>query len=238
MAPVRETDSFYSEYVIFQKTVEAVNSFNSLYRVGRKGTKGGPSTHKQQDLNRAMLVFACAGLDVLVKRLVKAKLPRLIEADHGVNDRFKEYVKDGLRKSEKELLNTVALALIDQSPKQMLVREYIGTMTEDSLQSVPELQRVARASGLDAKSIFTTERMNRLKDAFIVRNQIIHEMDISIADGKGWGTGHRTRRQRVSRDMERHTKEILDLGQELLSAFKGRFNVLKIDVQKASPSTT
>jgi len=238
ISPIRETESFYPEYLTFQKTVEAVNSFNSLFKIRRKGAKGGPSTHAQQDLNRAMLVFACAGLDVLVKRLVKAKLSRLIEADKTVNEKFKEFVKRGLGKDDKALLNTIALALVDSNPKQMLVTEYIGTMTEDSLQSVPELQRVSNAAGLQTKVIFTNERMNRLKDAFIVRNQIIHEMDISITDGKGKGPGHRTRRQRISRDMEQHTKEILDLGQELLVAFKERFAVLKIDVQKATATST
>ena len=33
--------SFYPEFEILQKTVDAVNSFNSLYKVGRAGKRGG-----------------------------------------------------------------------------------------------------------------------------------------------------------------------------------------------------
>ena len=70
----KESSIFYDEYNILSKTVESVNSFNALYKAGRSGAKGGPSTHEQQDLYRAVLVFACAGLDVFVKQLVKNKL--------------------------------------------------------------------------------------------------------------------------------------------------------------------
>src|SRR5580692_11794145 len=75
-----KTDPFYSEYTVLSKTVDAVNSFHSLYTGLRVG-KSGPSTHEQQDLYRAMLVFACAGLDVFVKQLVKKKIPQLVDRD-------------------------------------------------------------------------------------------------------------------------------------------------------------
>jgi hypothetical protein len=231
---IREGENFYPEFVIFQKTVEAINSFNSLYKVGRQGKKGGPSTHAQQDLYRAMLVFACAGLDVLVKQLIKTKLVRLIDADKAAKEKFKDYIKNRMGKNEKEVLNVVALALVDQNPKEIFLKEYISSMTEDSLQSVPELMRVTTAACLDVKNIFTSDRVNRLKDAFHVRNQIIHEMDISVNDGTARTSGSRTRRQRVSRQMEAHTKQILDLAQEILSAFSNKFVTLKIDVDKAS----
>ncbi len=230
---IKEGEAFYLEYVIFQKTVEAVNGFHSLYRTARKGARGGPATHAQQDLSRAMLVFACAGLDVLVKQLVKTKLARLIEADKGVGERFKQFVRKGLERNEKEVLSTVALALIDQNPREVLLRDYIDSMTDDSLQSVEELHRVSSASGLEVTKIFSNDRRNRLRDAFIVRNQIIHEMDIMVETGASRTTGHRTRRQRQSPLMEKHTTEILDLGQELLLAFKGRYAALKIEVEKA-----
>ena len=158
---IKEGETFYFEYLIFQKTIEAVNSFHSLYKAQRAASKGGPATHAEQDLNRAMLVFACAGLDVLVKQLVKTKLPRLVEVDKAVTEKFKQYVKKGLEKNEKDILNTVALALIDQNPRAMLLREYIASMTEESLQSVEELHRVSSAAGLDLGRIFTNEKRVR-----------------------------------------------------------------------------
>lgn len=228
----KENSIFYDEYNILTKTAESVNSFNALYRAGRSGVKGGPSTHEQQDLYRAVLVFACAGLDVFVKQLVKNKLPQLLDVDKDVQGKFKEYVKRGIKKDEKEILNTVALALIDQTPRNVFLNEYIKNMTGDSLQSVSELKRVSEASGIDTKKIFTDKKANTLKDAFIARNQIIHEMDINISDSTSRTTGYRTRRQRKATVMEKHTKSILGLAEELFSAYKEKFQKYKIGVEK------
>jgi hypothetical protein len=227
----KEASPFFLEYNMLLKTTDAVNNFNSLYRTGRTGVKGA-STHAQQDLYRAMFVFACAGLDVFLKQLVRSKLPRLVEADKAAEIKFKEYVRSGLKKDDKVILNTIALALIDKTPREVFLNEYIDALTSDSLQSVQELRRVADASGLDGKALFSTDRMNALKDAFVVRNQIIHEMDISIASAAPKTTAYRTRRQRKAPDMERHTKTILNLTQDLFSAYKAKFEEYKIEVPK------
>ncbi len=181
-----------------------------------------------------MLVFACAGLDIFVKQLIKTKLPKLIIADKAAEARFKEYVRRGLKKDDKEILNTVALALIDRSPREVFLADYVGSMTSESLQSVEELCRVSEASGLNTKVIFDTDKRNLLKDAFVVRNQIIHEMDITVSSDGARSTGHRTRRQRRAEVMEKHTRAILDLAQELFSAYKNRFEEFKIGTEKSS----
>ena len=228
----KESSIFYDEYNILSKTVESVNSFNALYKAGRSGAKGGPSTHEQQDLYRAVLVFACAGLDVFVKQLVKNKLSQLLEVDKEVQNKFKEYVKRGLKKDEKEILNTIALALIDQAPRNIFLNEYIRSMTGDSLQSVSELRRVSEASGLDTKKIFDDKKTGTLKNAFEARNQIIHEMDINISESTSRTTGYRTRRQRKATLMEEHTKSILRLAEELFTAYREKFQKYKIGVEK------
>ena len=232
----KESSIFYDEYNILSKTIESVNSFNALYKAGRSGAKGA-STHEQQDLYRAMLIFACAGLDVFVKQLVKNKLPQLLEVDSEVQSKFKDYVKRGLKKDEKEILNTVALALIDQTPRNIFLNEYIKDMTGESLQSIEELRRVSAASGLDTKKIFSGEKMNTIRDAFTTRNEIIHEMDININESASRTTGYRTRRQRKAPTMEDHTKSILDLAGELFTAYKEKFQKYKIGVEK-KPTTT
>lgn len=231
----KETSIFYDEYNIISKTIDSVNSFNALYKAGRSGVRGGPSTHEQQDLYRAMLIFACAGLDVFVKQLVKNKLPQLIIADRVAENKFKEYVKRGLKRDDKEILNTVALALIDNNPRNIFLNEYIKNMTDDSLQSVKELRKVVDVSGLNAEKIFDTTKTNMIRDAFIARNQIIHEMDINITESPFRTTGYRTRRQRVSNVMEKHTKSILKLAEELFVAYKEKFQIYKIGVEKKKP---
>lgn len=232
----KESSSFYPEYAILSKTVESVNNFNTLYKAGKVNVKGaiarGPSTHDQQDLYRAMLVFACAGLDMFVKQLIKNKLPQLLTIDENAKNQFKEYVKRGLRKDDKVILNTIALALIDNKPRDIFLSEYVESMTEDSLQSANELIKVSRASGLDYKKIFSSPRINSLNNAFEARNQIIHEMDINIQDGEPRSTGYRTRRQRIAKNMETHTKTILKLAEELFVAYKDKFDKFQIGIEK------
>lgn len=227
----KETNIFYDEYNIISKTIDSVNSFNAIYIAGRSGAKG-PSTHYQQDLYRAMLIFACAGLDVFVKQLVKNKLSQLIEVDKIAEEKFKEYVKRGLKKDDKAILNTVALALIDQTPRNIFLDDYIASKTSDSLQSLEELKGISEASGLSTDNIFNKEKCALLKDAFKARNQIIHEMDINI-EASGLGTtAYRTRRQRVATKMEKYIRSILNLSEQILSAYKKKFFEYRIGVDK------
>jgi hypothetical protein len=233
--PLEPDDSqFYPEFGIILRTVDAVNSFHYVYKTSRTGTKAGPSTHAQQDLYRAMLIFACAGLDIFVKQLIKTKLPKLIVADKAAEAKFKEHVRRGLSKDDKAVLNTVALALIDRNPRDIFLTDYLESMTCESLQSVEELHRVSEASGLNTKLLFDADKRNVLRDAFTVRNQIIHEMDITVSNDAAKTTGHRTRRQRRADFMEKHTRAILDLAQDLFSAYKSRFEEFKIGTEKSS----
>lgn len=234
LAVVKVGDPFFLEYSFILKTIGSVNSFNSLYKIGKKSAGKGPSTHELQDLYRAMLIFACAGLDVLIKQLMRTKLPKLVVADKKSKDKFKEYVRKGLQKNEKEILNTVAFALIDQNPRDVFLTEYIESMTSGSLQSVDEICKFSEASGLDTKSILDTQRLNILKDAFGVRNQIIHEMDINTTEISLKTTGYRTRRQRKAANMEKHTKSILDLSEDIFKSYKDKFTTLNIDVDKVA----
>lgn len=216
---------FYPEYSIFLNTVASVNSFYAWYRTSRKGAKGGPATHKQQDLYRAMLVFACAGLDMLVKQLIKTKLVKLVEFDTNATDKFKDYVKRGLKKDNKdsEILNVIAFALIDRNPREVFLREYISHFTGGSLQSTKELWKVSEASGLEKGKLFPDETEKSLDAAFRVRNEIIHQMDINIAEVKSRTQGFRNRIQREAPTMKKHTENILKVAEDLFRAYKDKF---------------
>lgn len=223
---------FEFEHSVILKTVEAVNNFNTLYRTGRSGARGGPSTHAQQDLYRAMLIFACAGLDMLVKQLLSSKLPMLIDVDEKAQSKFKEYVKSGINRNEKDILNTIALALIDRQPRDIFLKDYIESMTKESLQSGNQLCKASDASGLNTKQIFTSAKLNLLKDAFAVRNEISHNMDINLVGAASRTVRYRSRKIRTESSMEGYTKTILDLAQELFTAFKAKFDEHQIGVEK------
>lgn len=225
----KDTSSFYDEYNILSKTVDSVNVFYNLYGNKRAGIKGGPSTHNDQDLLRAMLIFACAGLDAFVKKLVKNKLPQLINVDQKAAEKFKEHVKRGVKKDETALLNIVAFALINNVPRDVFLEEYIKSLTKDSLQSVEELNKISDASGLETKNILSSTKQNLLKNVFEVRNQIIHEMDINMGEGNSKkSTGYRTRRQRKAPEIENYTQIIIKLAEDLFLAYKEKFEKYKI----------
>ena len=61
---------------------EALNAMQSL-RAERRAAGGlapqGRTSDQDQDLLRAMLVFACAGVDAAMKTLIEDALPRLAE---------------------------------------------------------------------------------------------------------------------------------------------------------------
>ena len=234
-ATEKEGNLFFIEYNILLKTIESVNNFSILYKGSRTGVRGGPYTHRQQDLYRAMLVFACAGLDVFVKELVRHKLPQLIKKDKEVEKKFREYVEREIKKDDKRTLNMVALALINDKPRDLFLGEYILSMTGSSLQSVEELMKVANASGLNTNKIFDSRKKSQIKDAFIARNQIIHEMDINIDQSPSKTSAYRTRRQRVAKKMEINTKSILRLAEEIFLAYKEQFKKFEIiDIEKKS----
>lgn len=229
----REGNPFYEEFNTLSKTIESVNNFNSLYRYFRTGGRG-PSTHAQQDLYRAMLVFACAGLDVFVKKLIERKLPKLINVDDGAKEKFKEHVRRGIKKDEKDMLNTIAFALIDTNPRDTLLKEYIKKLTSGSLQSISELETVFQASGLNISQILTPEKKTDLAEAFSVRNKIVHEMDINVSGGTSVRTRrYRTRYQRTFPIMKKYTEIILDLAQNLFTAYKDKYTKFNIEVEKA-----
>jgi len=169
-----------------------------------------------------MLVFSCAGLDVFLKQIIKTKLPDILSRNTTAKNAFKEFIRRGVNKDETKLLSILALALTEQNPRDVLLEEYIKSLTAGSLQAVDELEKVVSALALDKSVIFVGSTLNSLKDAFIVRNQIIHEMDINIASGGPRTTGYRNRRQRTETLVEGHTTTILSFAERLFVACKAQ----------------
>ena len=79
--------------VMLQKAHLAATDFLRSFQKSRKGKKGGNSTDAEQDQLRAMLVFAAAGLDAMVKCLVRNALPALLaDGDPAIDQRLKSFV--------------------------------------------------------------------------------------------------------------------------------------------------
>lgn len=181
------------------------------------------TTDEEQDLLRAMLVMAAAGLDSMTKQLVRDALPLIVHRNHEARDGLERFLA-------RQLAGDVELVTAGRSPKfisQLLAAHdlpakaaasYVIHLTNSSLQSAEELLRVASAFGLTAKDLSTN--FQQLKPIFDVRNKIIHELDIHLEGAR------RKRNLRSKTDLVRFSNALLDAGGELIRAVHSKLSAL------------
>lgn len=193
----------------------AASNFWFLWDIFRSDKpKGGTSSDSEQDLLRAMLVFACAGLDSMIKQIVQDALPLVIERDSSAREQLVRYAesrighRDGTSGDlvlDHRLLTRLLLA---PSPQAGFIQQLVQELTADSLQSKTEIMKVSAFFGLEPKLVCPDP--HALDATFKVRNRIIHEMDVNL-------TGRtRKRTSRTLKEMQTSTKLILDVGAAFL----------------------
>jgi hypothetical protein len=189
--------------------------FQAFDDVRRARNAQGAPTDNEQDLLRAGLTFATAGLDAMAKQLVRDTLCDVIKRDEGAQQQFAGFVESRLRRvpvgSEHQFDSKfMASLLVSPSPRDTLEQSLINQLTGSSLQSKDELLRVAAYFAIPAAEITTNP--NHVRDIFNVRNQIAHEMDIDFTQP------NRSRRPRRRQDMVRYTRDILTVACAFLRA--------------------
>lgn len=188
-----------------------------LARVNR-GKPRGITTDQEQDLLRAMLVFAASGLDATLKRLIPDSLPLLIPTSESVHDAFEKFCHRRLQLGSTELAGAapkvLARILASPNPQHQLIQEYVAELTGDSLQSTDQLLKVCAALGADQRA--AVGDVKSLKDVFIARNEIIHELDMNLA--------HPTRKRTVRKqdDMQKYTERLLAISGAIITDVDGR----------------
>lgn len=178
----KETDR--AEVVLKQANLSVKHFRNACLTVrAQRGGSMGPPTVGEQDLIRASLIFAAAGLDSTIKELIKGSIKSLAENDTLVQKGLETYAtrqikddKDGL--SGKNGASFLAKILVSTSPYEQLVENYTRWLTGSSLQSLDELFKASNALGITISLI--NDKNKELKEAFDVRNKIIHELDIKF----------------------------------------------------------
>ena len=194
-------------------TVQAFDEAFSVVRANRGVTSGAP-TDEEQDLLRAALVLAAAGLDSLTKHLIRESLPRLVEVDPAVQRGLEDFAVRSMRGDiggETDARGIKFLARIIAAPSQRgrLIEEYVDSLTGSSMQSPDQLFQAAAALGLDPKT--TGVDVKVLKPIFDTRNDIIHELDIDLAGAK------RKRHSRTRGKMLADAKALLEVGEGLIA---------------------
>ena len=158
-----------------------------------------------QDLLRAMVVFAGAGLDSALKQLIRDALPALIDqGDPDARKAFERFAENRLSDNR-----AIARLLISDSPRQGVIDQLVEERTAGSLQSWEELTKVAGYFGVVEQIPIKAD----LKPAFDCRNLIVHELDVDI-DGPAPGN----RKPRSKDEMVSHASGLLKTASEIVKA--------------------
>jgi len=202
-------------YSILERSYESAEAFFSAFETVRKARKAkGTATDHEQDLIRAALMFAAAGIDSMVKHLVRETLHTVVSTDKGAHAGFTKFVEGRLERAKSLDFRFLAEAITASQPAEHLKHEYMRELTASSLQSKDQLLKVAAAFAIPANEI--TDDVSELKAVFDARNQIAHEMDILF------GQTNRGRRQRKTATMRKYTSLVLTTAVNFYSAVSTR----------------
>lgn len=211
----KETDR--AEIVLKQAKL-SIKHFRAAFDTVRKERKAsGPPTAGEQDLIRASLTFAAAGLDSVIKELIKGSIKSLAEKDTDVQKGLEEYARRQLRNDTdgsfaKNSANFIAKILVSSSPYEQLIENYTLHLTGSSLQSVDQLFKASSALGI--KVDIVNKKGKELREIFEVRNKIIHELDVRF-DIK---TGQKARNSRTKKDLNEMSNLLLNVADNYINA--------------------
>ena len=155
-----------------------------------------------------MLVFAGAGLDSMIKQLVRDALSLTLGRSKEAEDNFRTFISKRLARQDTLDPGFLSSVLTSRNPRNVLVGTLVTDLTSQSLQSKDQVLRVA--SYFDIPSAALATDLGLLDRIFRARNEIVHEMDVDFAQT------NRNRRPRRKAVMIDHTTEILRLANAFL----------------------
>ncbi len=156
-----------------------------------------------------MLVFAGAGLDSMIKQLVRDALSLAIDRSKGAEASFRRFISKRLARQDTLDPGFLSSVLASRNPRDVLVSTLVADLISPSLQSKDQLMRVASYFDIPSAALETDLRL--LDGIFRARNEIVHEMDVDFAQT------NRNRRPRRKAVMIDHTTEILRLANAFLT---------------------
>jgi hypothetical protein len=166
-----------------------------------------------QDMLRAIIVFAGAGLDAAIKQLIRDTLPSLLEVNEQAQEKFIQFAETAITDATATIATRRRLAryLVATSPRTVLAEDYIHELTGYSLQSVEQVNKAMGALGLADAAL--RRRAAELGPLFAARNEIVHELDLLRPERHG----ERHRRLRTVDDSITMAHIALEVGQLIIN---------------------
>lgn len=213
LEPGTETSQRFvlSAYDAVEAVLENLQKIRELRRQ-ETGDIRGRLPANEEDLLRAAIIFTGAGLDATLKQLIRDALPRLLETSEQAQAKFEAFAREELGTAEIADARAIARYLTSANPRDRLIEDYIYALTGSSLQSAEEVQKTAAALGIDDPKL--RKRINGLRDLFVARNEISHELDLQRPERQG----DRARRSRPISGTKTLCHEGLEVGQLIINA--------------------
>jgi hypothetical protein len=202
---------------VLSQAQDSVQGFVGTFDTVRnaRGATGGSTTDHEQDILRAALVFSAAGLDSVVKELIRGTVRELAAHDQGVQQELEVFVERQLRGDSTEVDSLggrefLAQILVSKSPQDRLIDEYVIELTGSSLQSADQLMKACKALGLQWSTVGIDPKT--LRPIFDTRNKIIHELDVNL----GKTAARRNQNSRRRDDMLAWSEHLLAIAEAMV----------------------
>lgn len=219
LVPEPQSEKCKKAFYIIESAHQSVTDIFAVFESLRSTKKKkGTTTDQEQDLLRAMLVFASSGLDSMIKQLVRDTLDEVHEKNTDTQKGFEDFAAKFLRQKTGDAANHVDIKVLskiltNRNPRAALLQELQKDLTANSLQSADQILKVAAAFTIGTSDLKATPE--ELKEIFSARNMIIHEMDIDFSKH------NRSRRQRKRDATVKMTNAIFHVAFEFLKKVDG-----------------
>lgn len=197
---------------------------NRMDKLARGVSPSGNYSDTAQDSLRAALLFAGAGLDQALKRLVNFGLPSLTSSDDLAREKFEQWALKAVTHPDTggvDPKQLVALLLgTGATPRDVLIGRYTQALTASSAQSAKRVEDLATALGVKSANIrkrCKSDGNTALRAAFTVRNEISHELDLTDAPLTSRARFQRRRNSRAFGSMWDHANECLQVTQLIIN---------------------
>ena len=195
--------------LILENLKSSINSFFVLY-----DSLEETEDYQKQDLLRAIILFSCSGIDAIVKQLINDTLHHVIEHDEGAFNQFKKYTEDKIVLKNSNGINSKLLSELFtcENPKVILINALKRDLTQGSLQSVEELFKVGSYFNIESTKLESDRSgIEELRNIFVARNQITHEMDVDMSSPTI------VRRHRDNNDVKNYSDHLINLSEKFIN---------------------